>query len=122
MRAEKKKRLGMVINTRRCLDCKACMVACKEENDLPVGLWRNWVRDDSKGTSRRTQFQPGQCMQCDDPSCVAACPVGATWKRAVPGRIRRGRSALRARSSLRRCQGRSRWRKWRSARTGCSRA
>jgi tetrathionate reductase subunit B len=30
--------------------------------------------------SGSTEFQPGQCMQCDDPSCVAACPVGATYK------------------------------------------
>ena len=72
----------MVIDTGRCFDCKACMIACKEENDLPPGYWRNWVRDDAKGTSKRTQFQPGQCMQCEDPPCVAACPVGATDKRA----------------------------------------
>jgi len=82
MSAPKKKRLALVIDTRKCFDCKACMIACKEENDLPQGQWRNWVRNDSRGTSRRTQFQPGQCMQCDEPSCVAACPVGATWKRA----------------------------------------
>ena len=78
----KTKRLAMVINTKRCLDCKACMMACKVENDLPCGFWRNWVRNDSVGVSRRTQYQPGQCMQCEDPSCVAACPVGATWRRA----------------------------------------
>jgi len=75
-------RWGMVINTKRCLDCKACMVACKVENSLPCGKWRNWVRNDASGFGRRTQYQPGQCMQCDQPSCVAACPVGATWKRA----------------------------------------
>jgi Fe-S-cluster-containing dehydrogenase component len=78
----KNARLAMVINTKRCFDCKACMMACKVENDLPCGFWRNWVRDDSKGASPRTQYQPGQCMQCDEPSCVAACPVGATWRRA----------------------------------------
>lgn len=78
----KKARLAMVINTRRCLDCKACMMACKVENDLPCGFWRNWVRNDSKGSSRRTQYQPGQCMQCEAPSCVAACPVGATHRQA----------------------------------------
>ncbi len=82
MSAPKKKRLAMVINTRKCFDCKACMIACKEENDLPPGRWRNWVRNDGRGAARRTQFQPGQCMQCEEPSCVAACPVGATWKRA----------------------------------------
>jgi len=78
----KSARLAMVINTKRCLDCKACMMACKVENDLPCGFWRNWVRNDSVGASRRTQYQPGQCMQCEAPSCVAACPVGATQRRA----------------------------------------
>ena len=71
---------AMVIDTSRCFDCKACMIACKVENDVPKGSWRNWVKHDGGDTGRRTQFQPGQCMQCDEPSCVAACPVGATYK------------------------------------------
>ena len=82
MSAPKKQRLAMVINAGKCYDCKACMIACKAENEVPTGFWRNWVRNDAQGTGMRTQFQPGQCMQCEDPSCVAACPVGATWKRA----------------------------------------
>jgi Fe-S-cluster-containing dehydrogenase component len=76
-----KKKWGMVINTRRCFDCKACMIACKVENQLPEGHWRNWVLNDEEISGRRTTFQPGQCMQCNAPSCVAACPVGATSKR-----------------------------------------
>lgn len=82
MKKSDKPRWVMVINTGRCLDCKACMLACKVENGLGCGMWRNWVRNDSRGTGRRTEFQPGQCMQCDRPACVAACPVGATYKRA----------------------------------------
>ncbi len=82
MSKQNPKRLGIVINTKRCFDCKACMMACKVENKLPQGYWRNWVLNDSTGQTRRSTFQPGQCMQCDRPSCVAACPVGATHKRA----------------------------------------
>ena len=82
MSTTKKARLAMVINAKRCIDCKACMMACKVENNLSCGLWRNWVRNDQQGFGRRTQFQPGQCMQCETPSCVAACPASATWKRA----------------------------------------
>ena len=85
MKQEKKKRLGMVIDTRKCFDCKACMIACKVENQVPTGYWRNWVLNDYRPGGRRTQFQPGQCMQCQDPSCVAACPVGATYKRRQDG-------------------------------------
>ena len=77
------KKYGIVINTTKCIDCKACMIACKVENNVPEGFWRNWVRPlwDMSG-GRKTEFQPGQCMQCDTPSCVAACPVDATYKTA----------------------------------------
>ena len=60
----------------KCFDCKACMIACKVENAVPEGFWRNWVRHTGGLKGRRTQYQPGQCMQCEEPSCVAACPVG----------------------------------------------
>jgi Fe-S-cluster-containing dehydrogenase component len=73
---------GIVINASKCIDCKACMIACKVENQLPSGYWRNWIRPlwFTDGTGK-CEFQPGQCMQCDTPACVAACPVGATHKR-----------------------------------------
>jgi len=70
---------ALLIDTSKCFDCKACMIACKVENNVPDGFCRNWVKANSQGIERRTQFQPGQCMQCDQPSCVAACPVNATY-------------------------------------------
>ncbi len=80
MKNNRPPKYAMVIDTFRCFDCKACMIACKVENKVPEGRWRNWVRHSGGPIGRRTQFQPGQCMQCDEPSCVAACPVGATYK------------------------------------------
>jgi len=80
MKESQPKRYAMVIDTFKCFDCKACMVACKVENNVPEGSWRNWVKHTGGLYGRRTQFQPGQCMQCDEPSCVEACPVGATYK------------------------------------------
>jgi tetrathionate reductase subunit B len=77
------KKYGIVINASKCIDCKACMIACKVENQLRAGYWRNWIRPLWRGgEAGRSEFQPGQCMQCDNPACVAACPVGATHKRA----------------------------------------
>ena len=77
------KKYGIIIDTSKCIDCKACMIACKVENDVPEGFWRNWIRPFwDIGDSGKTEFQPGQCMQCDTPSCVAACPVDATFKQA----------------------------------------
>jgi tetrathionate reductase subunit B len=50
-------------------------------------MGRNWVRSGVTNKEQPFFFQPGNCMQCDEPSCVAACPVpGATFK-ASDGRI-----------------------------------
>ncbi len=74
------KKYAIVIDTLNCIDCKACLIACKVENKVPEGFWRNWIKPNAIGNALKTQYQPGQCMQCDDPSCVAACPVDATFK------------------------------------------
>ena len=36
--------LGFVIDHSRCIGCHACTVACKSENDVPVGNFRTWVK------------------------------------------------------------------------------
>ena len=33
-------RYGFVIDHRRCIGCHACTVACKEENQVPLGAFR----------------------------------------------------------------------------------
>lgn len=74
-------RYVMVIDSNKCMDCKACILACQQRNNVPYGISRNWVHEtvvDSASCGFR--FQPGACMHCDDPSCVRACPTGATWK------------------------------------------
>lgn len=80
MNQDGKKKYAMVIDTSKCYDCKACMISCKVENNVPKNFWRNWVKHTGRMSGMRTQFQPGSCMQCDAPSCVEACPVGATFK------------------------------------------
>jgi Fe-S-cluster-containing dehydrogenase component len=81
MKQSTPKKYAIVIDASRCIDCKACMIACKVENNVPEGSWRNWIRPLwDRGGDRKSEFQPGQCMQCDTPSCVAACPVDATYK------------------------------------------
>lgn len=81
MKDKTQKKYILVIDALKCIDCKACMVACKVENNVPNGRWRNWVKPALGAKGRRVQFQPGQCMQCEAPACVAACPVRATYKR-----------------------------------------
>lgn len=78
------KKLAMLIDMSRCIGCRACMTACKAENDVPLGVFRNHVRELEKGiypNVRKINF-PVLCNQCDKPACQAACKVeGAIYKR-----------------------------------------
>lgn len=82
-------KLAMVIDASLCLDCKGCMAACKVANKVPAGNWRNWIKEpamqDLAEKRGRAVFQPGNCMQCDRPTCVEACPTGATYKDPASG-------------------------------------
>ena len=40
---------GFVIDNRKCIGCHACTVACKTENQVPVGVNRTWVKYVEKG-------------------------------------------------------------------------
>lgn len=88
-------RYGMVIDLKRCFGCHACEVACKVANNNPAEL--NYIRvntvgevgsfdtatyDTASGTypNLKLSFVPVQCQHCENPSCVAACPTGATKK------------------------------------------
>ena len=79
----RKKRYALVIDSRKCLNCKACVVACKAENDVPVGKFRNRINAEQKGEYPKlsVNFEPEQCHHCDAPSCVRVCPTGASWQR-----------------------------------------
>lgn len=74
---------GMVIDTRRCIGCHGCHVACKAENEVPLGVFRNHVRYYEKGEYPRTRrhFLPVLCNHCENPPCVRVCPTGASHKR-----------------------------------------
>ncbi|MDK1030694.1 MAG: twin-arginine translocation signal domain-containing protein [Planctomycetia bacterium] len=76
-------RYGMVIDLRRCFGCHACSVACKAEQDVPLGYFKSWVVVSEKGRypHAQRQFVPVLCNHCDDPPCVKACPTRSTVQR-----------------------------------------
>ncbi len=78
---------GMLIDTRRCIGCHACSVACKAEFDVPLGNTRSWVEYVEKGEYPNVSrnFLPRLCNHCSEPNCVDVCPTGATFKRAEDG-------------------------------------
>lgn len=71
---------GMVIDLRRCVGCHSCSVACKSEFDVPLGVWRSWVKITESGTypNVRRIFLPKLCNNCRKAPCVSVCPAGAS--------------------------------------------
>ena len=76
-------RYGFVIDQRKCIGCHACTVACKEENQVPLGVNRTWVKYIEKGTfpDTRRYFSVMRCNHCDNAPCVTICPTVALYRR-----------------------------------------
>ena len=76
-------RYGFVIDQRKCIGCHACTVACKEENQVPLGVNRTWVKYIEKGTfpDTRRYFSVLRCNHCDNAPCVTICPTVALYRR-----------------------------------------
>ncbi len=74
---------GFLIDHDRCIGCHACTVACKAENDVPVGDFRTWVKYTEVGTfpDIKRHFAVLRCNHCTDAPCVTICPVNALEKR-----------------------------------------
>lgn len=74
---------GFVLDQRRCIGCHACTVACKSENDVPLGDFRTWVKYTEVGQfpAVRRHFAVLRCNQCTAAPCVTICPVTALHKR-----------------------------------------
>jgi Fe-S-cluster-containing dehydrogenase component/formate-dependent nitrite reductase membrane component NrfD len=76
-------RLGFLIDQRRCIGCHACTVACKQEQDVPLGVFRTWVKYIEKGAfpNTRRHFTVLRCNHCDDAPCIKICPTQALFRR-----------------------------------------
>jgi len=84
---------AMVIDLDKCVGCQACVVACKEENNVPHGspeeqksrreiYWHKMIAvTKGKYPNVRTEIIPMPCMQCEHPPCVTVCPAKATFQR-----------------------------------------
>jgi len=75
---------GFVIDNRMCIGCHACSTACKSENEVPLGVYRTWVKTTETGAYPDTQrhFQVTRCNHCSNPPCVRICPTEAMYQRS----------------------------------------
>ncbi|MCB9742837.1 MAG: polysulfide reductase NrfD [Alphaproteobacteria bacterium] len=74
---------GFVIDNRKCIGCHACSTACKSENQVPLGVYRTWVKYTEVGTypDVTRNFQVTRCNHCANPPCARICPVTAMYQR-----------------------------------------
>jgi anaerobic selenocysteine-containing dehydrogenase/Fe-S-cluster-containing hydrogenase component 2 len=68
-------RQALMIDLERCIGCKSCEVACKQEHGLGLAEYRNrvvWLGDPSRAA---LDFLTVTCQHCERPACLRACPV-----------------------------------------------
>lgn len=84
---KRKYHYGMVIDTRRCVGCRACVLACKAENKTPPGVSYTVVFEEilENRPNDKPVFMTKPCFHCEYPPCTDVCPVSATYKREQDG-------------------------------------
>ena len=91
---------AMLVDTTKCVGCRACEAACSEANRLPEPAMAgdDAVFDRPRTTDAHTytvvnrranpndpatpRFVKSQCMHCVEPACASACPAKALVKTA----------------------------------------
>lgn len=95
------KQLGFYFDASACNGCKACAIACKSKNGLPVGTnYRRVIEYGGGGwvpyPDQPELLQPSNlfvyavstaCMHCADPLCEKVCPTGTITKREEDGLV-----------------------------------
>ena len=75
------KRYAMSMDTRKCVGCHACVLACKAENNTPDGFTRDWIVEAVGGSypTLTAEIRSERCHHCSNAPCVAVCPTGASF-------------------------------------------
>ena len=81
------KQLGFFLNSRRCVQCHSCQVACKLVHKVELGpTWRkvlNYWEGEFPLVANRTISL--SCFHCARPACLEICPASAISKRKEDG-------------------------------------
>ena len=74
-------RVKFLCDADRCIECNACVTACKNEHEVPWGINRRRVVtiNDGKPGERSVSMA---CMHCTDAPCAAVCPVNCFYTTA----------------------------------------
>ncbi|QIZ78306.1 formate dehydrogenase FDH3 subunit beta [Ferrimonas lipolytica] len=73
--------MKFMCDTKRCIECNGCVVACKNENDsaLEWGIQRRRVVTINDGQPSEASISVA-CMHCSDAPCMEVCPVNVFSK------------------------------------------
>ena len=92
---------SMLIDTSKCIGCRACQVACKQWNQLPAekttftGTYENpprfspitWTKiafnEYEENGRLHWLFSKQGCMHCGDAACIKVCPCLLYTSRCV---------------------------------------
>ena len=79
--------LGFVFNKENCIQCMGCEVACKNWNQVDLGIKKRrvyniWIGSFPKVKSETLSVS---CQHCLNPKCVDICPTNAIVKDKVSG-------------------------------------
>jgi len=91
---QSKEFVGVLVDTTRCIGCRACEVACGQANGMLVPdvekdaalekerttSEKQWTVVNRYKTDKGDVFVKKQCMHCWQPACTAACLTNAMFK------------------------------------------
>lgn len=72
-------RAGFLVKPHNCLNCQACVEACRKFNKTPESrpARRHITKYEKDGEAL---FVSTSCMHCEEPACASVCPAGAIKK------------------------------------------
>lgn len=78
-------RYMFLLDTKKCIGCGACAVACMDQNDIDVQAGEKPYRQCfsvEMGTDpgAKVSYLSMACMHCADAPCIQGCPVGCLKK------------------------------------------
>ena len=72
-------RAKFLCDAERCIECNACVTACKNEHEVPWGINRRKVVTIQDGKPGERSISVA-CMHCSDAPCMAVCPVDCFYQ------------------------------------------